>query len=298
MDWIKENQAIFIILLVAIILVILVILIVELILISKVKKSISSKALFITSGLNYDSDNLGESLVLTIFNNNYRDMILHDFGFIYKNQQISFIDEYTEKKGGRGRACVPSRSSLSYKVNPERIEKFVVAHNFNATSIDKIRLYVTDSLGVKVVIKDRALTKIFDRRQQARLKLAKLKIHDEKNKEYQATHEGALPFSDKIWRIFHKKDVKVPEIIKTSQQYFDDKSLSVETTPHTNYNPAPIQTMEPDYDDEEDAKVESEDTPIIQPKTKTDTRDMKVTFIDLDVPLKAKNIGTKDKKLK
>lgn len=217
MDWIEENVGVFILICLIIVVIVLAIAIISLFISIKIKRSITTSALYITAGLNYDSDNLGESLVITIFNNNYRDIVLHDFGFIYKNQNISFIEEYTERKVGKGRPCVPARASLSYKVNPERIEKFVVAHNFNAKSVDKIRLYVSDSVGNKVVIKDKSLTKIFDQRQDARIKLAKIKIHEESVKDYMSTHEGSRPFSDRIWSLFHKKYVTIPKLIKRVQ---------------------------------------------------------------------------------
>lgn len=294
MDWIKENVGVFLIVVLAIVFVIMIVAIVTVCMIARIRKSLSTTALKITSALNYDSDNLGESLAITIFNNNYRDIMLHDFGFIYKNQQISFIDEYSERKTSKGRACVPSRSSLSYKVNPERIEKFVVAHNFNATSIDKIKLYVSDAVGNKVVVKDKNLTKIFGRRQKARLNLAKLKIHQEKVREYQAGHEGNTPLSDKIWKIFHKSDIRVPELLKKSSEYIDDNTLTAANAKRSENLQNSIAPSDPSMESDES---DEEDDPFInRPRSRTDTKDMKVTFIDLDVPLKAKNINNKDKK--
>lgn len=292
MDWIEENVGVFILICIVIVFIVLAIAIISLAISIKIKRSITTSALYITAGLNYDSDNLGESLVITIFNNNYRDIVLHDFGFIYKNQNISFIEEYTERKVGKGRPCVPARASLSYKVNPERIEKFVVAHNFNAKSVDKIRLYVSDSVGNKVVTKDKSLTKIFDKRQDARIKLAKIKIHEESVKDYMSTHEGSRPFSDRIWSLFHKKYVTIPKLIKKSAEFIDDKTITPENTTKSNYNPAPIQSSDPEVEVEEAPTIEEEP----KAKTRTDTRDMKVTFIDLDVPLKGKNLDSKEKK--
>lgn len=296
MDWIKENMGVFLIIVVVIVIVILAVAIVQIIMLARVKKSLSTTALKITSALNYDSDNLGETLAITIFNNNYRDIILHDFGFIYKNQQISFIDEYSERKTSKGRACVPSRSSLSYKVNPERIEKFVVAHNFNATSIDKIKLYVSDAVGNKVIVKDKSLTNIFGRRQKARLKLAKVKIHQEKVREYQASHEGNAPISDKFWKMFHSSDIKIPELLKKSSEYIDDNTV----TPNSSRRPDMIQnsisSSDPTIENDDSSYDDDSSFPSQRTRTRTSTQDMKVTFIDLDVPLKAKNINSKDKK--
>ena len=82
MDWIKENVGVFILICLVIVFIVLVIAIISLLTSIKIKRSITTSALYITAGLNYDSDNLGESLVITIFNNNYRDIVLHDFGFI------------------------------------------------------------------------------------------------------------------------------------------------------------------------------------------------------------------------
>ena len=292
MDWLNSNAGLLIVITLALMVAILLIVIILLVKINRIKKSISNSSLMITAGLNYDSDNLAEALVITIFNNNYRDILLHDFGFSYKDQNISFIEEYTERKVGKGRPCVPARSSLSYKVNPERIEKFVVAHNFNAQTIDNILLYVSDSVGNKVVVKNKSLTKIFSARQKARIKLAKIKIHEDSVKEYMTNNDGSRPFSDKIWRMFHKSDIKIPKLLKASANFIGDKTITPENAPHSNYNPAPIQSSDPEIDERNSSTVEE----FSSPKTRTDTRDMKVTFIDLDMPLKAKSLDSKEKK--
>lgn len=295
MDWLKDNSWVIIMCALLVMIAVLVISIISLIEVKKVKRDISTTSLKITGALNYDSDNLAEALSITIFNNNYRDILINDFGFIYKNQQISFIEEYTERKVTKGRACVPARSSLSYKVNPLRVEKFIVGHNFRTTSIDKIYLYVCDSVGNKVIQKDKTLTKIFSTRQKARIELAKNKIHQDAVTDYMATHEGNKPFGEGVWAWFHKDNVNIPKLIKVSATFIEDSTLTPENTPNKQYNPAPIQNSDPVIEPTEEVKAEDK---AVSAKAKTDTRDMKVTFIDLDVPLKAKNLAANDKKNK
>lgn len=294
MDWLNEYAGLFVVILLGLVLALTALLIAMLIMLNKANKSLSTSALVITAGINYDSDNLAEGLVITIFNNNYRDILVHDFGFLYKNQHISLIEEYTERKTVKGRACVPARSSLSYKVNPERIEKFVVAHNFNAQTIDAIRLYVYDSVGNKVLVKDKELTAIFSSRQKARIKLAKLKIHEDGLQDYMAGHEGARPFTDRIWRAFHKTDIKIPKLLKTNARFIDDQTVTPENATRRSYNPAPIKSSDPDEDPEDRSSLVEEKS-FGSSRDRTDTRDMKVTFIDLDVPLKGKTLESKEK---
>lgn len=291
MDWINANAGLLIVITLAFMVAILLVVIILLVKINIIKRGIANSSLVISAGINYDSDNLAEALSITIFNNNYRDILLHDFGFTYKDQNISLIAEYTERRVGKGRACVPARSSLSYKVNPERVEKFVLGHNFNARKVGKILLYVCDSVGNKVLVKDRPLSRLFSSRQKARLKLARVKIHEDSVKAYMAENEGNRPFSDKVWRFFHKSDIKIPRLLKESASFIGDKTVTPENASRSRYNPAPIQNSDPEI---ETSATDEED--FANSRTRTDTKDMKVTFIDLDMPLKGKNLDSKEKK--
>lgn len=247
----------------------------------KIKKDLSATSLKLTANITYDSDNLGESLCITVFNSNYRDIVLHDFGFQYKNQIVSFIEEYSERKLTKGKVVVPSRSSITYKVNPERIEKFVVSHNFNASNIDSIYITAVDSVGNKAIVKDKELTKVFSARQKARLQLAKRKLHEEKVEQFKEDHEGNAPMSDSFWRMFHHKEVKIPEIQAKANSFIADKTKTPDNVSGSTYNPAPKQ------------KEESSSTS--NSEKRMDTKDMKVTFLDLDLPLKSKEVNKKEK---
>lgn len=253
----------------------------------KAKKALRDTSLKLTADVTYDSDNLGETLKITVYNSNFRDIVLHDFGFRYKNQMVSFIDEFAERKATKGKVVVPSRSSITYKVNPERLERFVVSHNFNASSIDTIYLFAVDSIGVSASCKDKELTKVFVARQKARLKLAKRKIHDEKVEKYKQDHDGNLPISDSIYKAFHKKQIKVPEIRAKANSLISDNTKTSNNVNSSRFNySSPSNLKDPEIDISGYNGEESSER-------KTDTKDMKVTFLDLDLPLKSKDVNEK-----
>jgi len=251
----------------------------------KAKKSLNTTSLKLTADVTYDSDNFGETLQITVYNSNYRDVVLHDFGFKYKNQIVSFIEEYSERKLTKGRVVVPSRSSITYKVNPERIERFVVSHNFNAKSIDSIYITAVDAVGTKAIFKDKDLTKVFAARQKARLKLAKMKIHEEKVDKYKIEHDGNAPLSDSVWRSFHKKQIKVPEICKKANSFINDKTVTPQQSTFNYSNARPVSNKVTNNVEKSDVnEVETNPQPS---QEKIETKDLKVTFLDLDMPLKA-----------
>lgn len=255
----------------------------------KAKKALKDTSLKLAADVTYDSDNFGECLKITVYNSNFRDIVLHDFGFKYKNQMVSFIDEFAERKATKGKVVVPSRSSITYKVNPERLERFVVSHNFNASSIDTIYLFAVDSIGVSASCKDKELTKVFIARQKARLKLAKRKLHDEKVEKYKQEHDGNIPISDSFYRAFHKKEIKIPEIRAKANSFIPDKTKTPSNMNTSNYNySSPSNLKDPDIDT---SRYNGEEFG----ERKMDTKDMKVTFLDLDMPLKSKDVSDNKK---
>ncbi len=295
-EWITDNLWIVLLVILVLSIVIVVMSILTFVFAKKAASNISKTNLKMTANVSYDSDNLGESLEITVFNNNYRDIVIHDFGFSYKNQVVSFIEEYSERRLTKGRVICPARSSLTYKVNPERIEKFVVAHNFNAKSISMIYLIAVDSVGNSNVYKDKALTKLFSERQKARLKIAKRKLHEEKVQDYKDTHDGNGPMSEGLWNLFHRKQITVPALIKKSASLIGDSTLTPETEKNNKlFNPAPVEPSD------------LSDSDILKPDGKggyqttdfgrtSDSKDLKLTFLDLNVPLKSKEVDSKKKK--
>ena len=274
-DWFSENQLILWICLGVVGLAILGVCIAALVVSHRNGKFLQSSNLKLSAKLAYDSDTMEEYLEISIFNHNLRDVSLKDFGLRYKDQTVSLISEFAERRLSKSHSVeVLTGSSITYKLNPERVEKFVVSHNFNAQSIDPIYIYAVDSSGKESLHKESSLSRVFNSRQKARILIAKSKIHKERIEAYKLSHDGNEPLTEGIYRSFHRKEVKIPDLIRrTQEQMKSDKSLSSATASTTNYSPAVT-------------SIHVNEAPQPQSPRRMDTRDMKVTYLNLE-PLKS-----------
>ena len=274
-DWFSDNQLILWICLGVVALAILGVCIAALVVSHRNGKFLQSSNLKLSAKLAYDSDTMEEYLEISIFNHNLRDVSLKDFGLRYKDQTVSLISEFAERRLSKSHSVeVLTGSSITYKLNPERVEKFVVSHNFNAQSIDPIYIYAVDSSGKESLHKEASLSRVFNSRQKARILIAKSKIHKERIESYKLSHDGNEPLTEGIYRSFHKKEVKIPDLIRrTQEQMKSDKSLSSATASTSNYSPAVT-------------SIHVNEVPQPQSPRRMDTRDMKVTYLNLE-PLKS-----------
>ncbi len=246
----------------------------------------------LSAKLAYDSETMEEYLEITIFNSSLRDVTLKDFGLRYKDQTVSLINEFSERRLSKSHNVeVLTGSSITYKLNPERVEKFVVSHNFNAQSIDPIYVIAVDSLGRETVAKEASLSRVFSARQRARILLAKRRIHQEKVENYKATHDGNLPMFEGLYAKTHRREVKIPDLIRRSEEFMQsDKTLTSANIDSSSFAPAVSSRQT-------STSSSSYSTTGSTAPRHVDTRDLKVTYLNLE-PLKSTEEEEEEKKNK
>ena len=73
--------------------------------------------------LSYDSVLEKEMISFTIFNSNFNDVVIRDFGIYYRNQFFNFVDEYMKEEKLGSLPIIPARNSINYKIDPQRTWK-------------------------------------------------------------------------------------------------------------------------------------------------------------------------------
>ena len=217
MEWIKENVGLFVIIIGVFIVMIGVLLTYILLKLRTIVKNTVDSSLKMEATVKSSSDSNEETVTLTVYNTNFRDVIIHGFGFGYKDQNIDFGEEYMKTKLLADHPAVPARSYISFDIDPLRLEKFVLNHNYKSKKIDRLFNVVTDSVGNRTVIKNKTLKRWLAKRQKNRLMKARLMLHEEKVAAYQASHNGKKPLSDGLWRFFHPRLTKAPELVEKSE---------------------------------------------------------------------------------
>ncbi len=225
MDWLKTNGWIFSIIAIGLVLVVFVICLMIFFKTRKLSNSIVDSSLKMTASLMYDSDDGNEVLNINIFNTSFKDVSIGDFGIDYRNQRLNFLAEYIESKKLNSLPIIQARTSINFRFNPQKLEKFILSHNYKETKISTIYMVVTDSVGNEFVKKNRALSKVLRQRQEQRLKLARIIVHDKKVAEYRQSHDDRDPMSHSIWKVFHHQSSKmdISELIDelSDRQKFD-----------------------------------------------------------------------------
>lgn len=281
--WLDQNGWIFSLLAAILVLILASLVIVSLVYSKRIAAQLEKSSLKLVAKLAYDSDSMEEYLEISIFNNGFRDVNIKDFGLRYKNQNVSLIGEFTERRASKSHTVdVPVSSSITYKLNPERVERFVISHNFNARNIASIYLVAIDSYGTETVTKVSSLSRVFNERQRARILLAKRRIHNEKVQAYKETHEGNEPLSEGVYRTLHRKEIAIPELIRKSEDFMKtDKPRSAsDPEPQRNYS---------SYSSASSTRTNGNTTRSTgspfsggMSERRGDTRDLKVTYLNLD----------------
>lgn len=226
-QWITDNFAIFVFILLILVAVTITLIIVGLKQLRILVKNTVDSSLRMDAELEFDSIFMKDELVISVYNTNFRDIIIHSFGFVYKDQIMDFVKEYMKENNMKDFPVVPARSSIDYKIDPFRVEKFILDNNFDKKTVSKIFNIVIDSVGFDKKTKNKSLRKVFLKRHKARLKKAKVILHNRKIAEYQKTHDNKLPLSHVFWKWFHKEEVKIPELMELANSIKHDDDIRV-----------------------------------------------------------------------
>lgn len=272
MEWLQTNVWVFVLIGLALSAILLVISVLMIIKVTVITRNTVDSSLKMSATLMFESDHGAEFMDISIYNTNFRDVNIRDFGIDYRNQHLNFVAEYIEQKNLQSIPVVPARSSISFRVDPQRVEDFILAHNYKSKKVSTIYNVVIDSIGNQFKQKNKELTKILSLRQKARVKEAKFIIHEEMVQKYSDTHDGRLPVSDFFWRLFHRNNKHDSEIINVANSLSENDSF-------TKGREKKLQQV-PD--------IRSEDVKVIETtnpefNASTASGEIKVTFLETDV---------------
>ena len=94
--------------------------------VKKISRLTVNSSLKMMIKLSYDSVLEKEMISFTIFNSNFNDVVIRDFGIYYRNQFFNFVDEYMKEEKLGSLPIIPARNSINYKIDPQRLEKFIL----------------------------------------------------------------------------------------------------------------------------------------------------------------------------
>ena len=230
MEFLQENMGIVVLLSTVVLIAVLVIVGVVLGLIIKLNKNTIVDTLKIDARVVYENiegekdQKFNETLSISIFNNNWRDIVVSDFGFRYKGLYLTFADEYLKTNNiGTMRIIVPARKYIVLKIEPERLENFIIEHNFEAVGIDEIYNVVVDNVGTFITKRNHNLTKIMVRRQKARIEIAKSVLHERFLQQYMKEHDNQIPLKEHFYNFFHSKKKKNLHLVKQANMFVNSK---------------------------------------------------------------------------
>ena len=184
MEWINANAGLLVFIAIVLLIALGVILTFVLIKVKVIVKNTVDSSLKMEANIKKESNKNSEKVVLTIYNTNFRDVIIHGFGFQYKNQEIDFISEYMNERSLSEKPAVPARSSISFAIDPSRLEKYILESNDKSDKIDVLYNVVTDSVGNRIATKNKTVRKWLAKRHKIRIEKAKIQLHEEKVEKY------------------------------------------------------------------------------------------------------------------
>ena len=109
--------------------------------------------------------------------------------------------------------AVPARSSISFAIDPSRLEKYILESNNKSDKIDVLYNVVTDSVGNRIATKNKTVRKWLAKRHKIRIQL-----HEEKVEKYKEEHKGKKPFSALLWPMLHPHLSKSNKVVERSEQ--------------------------------------------------------------------------------
>src|SRR5690554_444074 len=134
-------------------------------------------AKFIISGIiDFEPTTSENYYTIKIFNHNVNDARVTSFGFVYKQQNIDYYQNYISDRGLTSdyKLMIYSRDYLTLKIAPSALTKIISDMNNGTYKVSKLQIFVTDSLGMTTIQKAGNIRKNL----QNTLYLA----HEEKNK--------------------------------------------------------------------------------------------------------------------
>ncbi len=265
MEWINANAGLLVFIAIVLLIALGVILTFVLIKVKVIVKNTADSSLKMEANIKKESNKNSEKVVLTIYNTNFRDVIIHGFGFQYKNQEIDFISEYTNERSLSEKPAVPARSSISFAIDPSRLEKYILESNDKSDKIDVLYNVVTDSVGNRIATKNKTVRKWLAKRHKIRIEKAKIQLHEEKVEKYKEEHKGKKPFSALLWPMLHPHLSKSNKVVERSEQIV----LSDETEATTD-SALEKETQSEVENEKVEEVIENEETNSTEESTTTD----------------------------
>ncbi|MEW6609167.1 MAG: hypothetical protein AB1414_17275 [bacterium] len=111
-----------------------------------------------------------KDFTITIFNNNINEVRLSGFGFVYKDQNIDFYQNYLRDHNLPldHKVVIHSRDYLTARIKVEQLKVIISDINKGSNDLSVIKVFVTDSLGLSTASKSK----------QVKDQIRKMLIHD------------------------------------------------------------------------------------------------------------------------
>lgn len=161
--------------------------------------------------------------------------------------------------------AVPARSSISFAIDPSRLEKYILESNNKSDKIDVLYNVVTDSVGNRIATKNKTVRKWLAKRHKIRIEKAKIQLHEEKVEKYKEEHKGKKPFSALLWPMLHPHLSKSNKVVERSEQIV----LSDETEATTD-SALEKETQSEVENEKVEEVIENEETNSTEESTTTD----------------------------
>ncbi len=290
MEWLQQNSWVFGLISAGLALIIVSISIYVTIKTKNISNNIIESSLKMTTSLMYDSDIGDEFLNINIFNTTFRDVVISDFGLDYKNQRLNFVAEYIETKNLMSLPVIPARSSINFRFDPQRLEKFILAHNYKSKSISSIKMVVVDSVGNQFLKTNRGLTSVLRERQKERVRTAKIIVHNNKVKNYKESHDDREPLTHAIWKMFHHTET-TPELINIANNIQEKQSFSSKT------KQIPDVAKESNIKNDSEKALEKNEVYTVDKVITSSSGEIKMTYLSSDKNKKSKKKKNKEEKL-
>jgi hypothetical protein len=113
----------------------------------------SNKKFQIVSSSEINALNGTKDFSIQIFNKNINDIRVSGFGYVYKGQNIDFYHNFLDSRNlpQDHKIVISSRDYLSAKINMQLLKTIVSDINKGSKSVESIKTYVTDALGLTTI---------------------------------------------------------------------------------------------------------------------------------------------------